>query len=121
MCLALTGVGGDISRSSGCTYVCTVVVCLYIIVPIPTSLPLPISPVFLYDCSSRELSRDCSECTSLPPELSCGYCSSPMQCLHSTFCNAPSTFIESQQDTSQCPVDFKVSQGMTPCTSLRHF
>ena len=75
-------------------------------------------PVFLYNCTSVVLARDCSECVSLPPELDCGYCSSPAQCLHSTFCSAQNTFIGSQQDTGQCPVQFEVSQELTHSVSV---
>jgi len=75
------------------------------------------SPVFLYNCTSVVLARDCSECVSLPPELGCGYCSSPAQCLHSTLCSAPDTFIGSQQDTGQCPVQFEVSRELTHSVS----
>ena len=116
---------GGSGTASWYTYLCLRSynkICQYIIVPI--AIPLTCHshsqspPVFLYDCSSAALSRDCSECVSLPPELSCGYCSSPTQCLHSSFCNAPSTFIESQQDTGQCPVHFEVSWRLTQCVCL---
>ena len=76
------------------------------------------SPVFLYNCTSVVLAHDCSECVSLPPELSCGYCSLPAQCLHSTLCSAPNTFIGSQQDTGQCPVQFEVSRELTHSVSV---
>ena len=75
-------------------------------------------PVFLYNCTSVALAHDCSECVSLPPELGCGYCSSPAQCLHSTLCSAPDTFIGSQQDTGQCPVQFEVSRELTHSVSV---
>ena len=92
---------------------------IYSSTPISHATPTPVLPsVFLYNCTSVALARDCSECVSLPPELDCGYCSSPAQCLHSTFCSAQNTFIGSQQDTGQCPVQFEVSRELTHSVSV---
>ena len=78
-------------------------------------------PVFVYDCASGELSRDCSECASLPRELSCGYCTSRMQCLQRSLCDTPAagSFIDSKQDTGQCPLSIEVSRqpANTPSVS----